>query len=334
MSDKKRLIWIDSLKGWLMILVILGHAIQSSLGDACFHHHVWNIIYSFHMPAFMAISGWFAFSVTSKSINVGALCKRRFNQLMVPYLSWSLLRYVVSTDYSIENLSRIIIAPDSYFWFLWVLFWIKIIFILNQKIAEKYHMDEIIPIGITCMVLLGIMAGLNLRVFGFQFLAYYYLFYFLGYAMRRFNKLQLTGKPSMICLGLLWTILAWFWNMHELPVWMPRIPHCPTSLLQYTYRGVTATLAIVVIVGVARKVLNSSNRFNRFIQEIGILSLGIYTCHLTLMDYIIKSLRFINPSDSKEILIILGFTICGFLSWVIVNLLKKNKIAAHFFLGK
>ena len=31
MSDKKRLIWIDSLKGWLMMLVVLGHAIQSSL---------------------------------------------------------------------------------------------------------------------------------------------------------------------------------------------------------------------------------------------------------------------------------------------------------------
>lgn len=92
MSDKKRLIWIDSLKGWLMILVVLGHAIQSSLGDACFQNHLWNLIYSFHMPAFMAISGWFAFSNTSKNINVGSLCKRRFNQLMVPYLSWSLLR--------------------------------------------------------------------------------------------------------------------------------------------------------------------------------------------------------------------------------------------------
>lgn len=53
MSDKKRLIWIDSLKGWLMILVVLGHAIQSSLGDACFQNHLWNLIYSFHMPAFM-----------------------------------------------------------------------------------------------------------------------------------------------------------------------------------------------------------------------------------------------------------------------------------------
>lgn len=162
MSDKKRLIWIDSLKGWLMILVVLGHAIQSSLGDACFQNHLWNLIYSFHMPAFMAISGWFAFSNTSKTINVGSLCKRRFNQLMVPYLSWSLLRYVISADYSIGNLSRIIIAPDSYFWFLWVLFWIKVIFIPNQKIAAKYHMDEIIPIGITCLLLLGIMVGLNL----------------------------------------------------------------------------------------------------------------------------------------------------------------------------
>lgn len=105
-------------------------------------------------------------------------------------------------------------------------------------------MDEIIPIGITCLLLLGIMVGLNLRVFGFQFLAYYYLFYFLGYVIRRFNKLQLTNKSSMICLGLLWAVLAWFWNMHELPVWMPRIPHCPTSLLQYAYRGVTAILAV------------------------------------------------------------------------------------------
>lgn len=142
MSDKKRIIWIDSIRGVLIILVVLGHAIQSSLRDACFQNHLWNLIYSFHMPAFMAISGWFAFSTTTKNINVG-LCKRRFDQLMVPYLSWSLLRYVISMDYSIENLSRIVIDPDSYFWFLWVLFWIKVIFILNQKIAERYHMDEI-----------------------------------------------------------------------------------------------------------------------------------------------------------------------------------------------
>lgn len=58
-----RLLWADSLKGLLMILVILGHAIQVYMPEACFHNHVWNLIYSFHMPAFMAVSGYFAYRV-------------------------------------------------------------------------------------------------------------------------------------------------------------------------------------------------------------------------------------------------------------------------------
>lgn len=58
---KERFIWADSLKGWLMILVIIGHAMQSLLLDGCNDNHVWNLIYSFHMPAFMAVSGWLAF---------------------------------------------------------------------------------------------------------------------------------------------------------------------------------------------------------------------------------------------------------------------------------
>lgn len=59
--EKKRLIWADSLKGLLILLVVLGHAIQITLGAECDNNHLWNLIYSFHMPAFMAISGYLAF---------------------------------------------------------------------------------------------------------------------------------------------------------------------------------------------------------------------------------------------------------------------------------
>ena len=60
-SGNRRLIWADSLKGFLILLVILGHSIQYTLGNACYFNHLWNIIYSFHMPAFMAISGFLAY---------------------------------------------------------------------------------------------------------------------------------------------------------------------------------------------------------------------------------------------------------------------------------
>lgn len=59
----KRIVWADSLKGWLILIVVLGHAIQSTLGDGCYNSHIWNIIYSFHMPAFMAVSGWLAYRI-------------------------------------------------------------------------------------------------------------------------------------------------------------------------------------------------------------------------------------------------------------------------------
>lgn len=61
MSLNPRLLWADSLKGWLMLLVILGHAIQTVMPEACYQNHRWNLIYSFHMPAFMAVSGYFAY---------------------------------------------------------------------------------------------------------------------------------------------------------------------------------------------------------------------------------------------------------------------------------
>jgi fucose 4-O-acetylase-like acetyltransferase len=64
---KERLIWADSLKGWLMILVIVGHVIQGVLSDSFASNHVWNLIYSFHMPAFMAVSGWLSFRMTGCS---------------------------------------------------------------------------------------------------------------------------------------------------------------------------------------------------------------------------------------------------------------------------
>lgn len=53
-----RIIWADSLKGILIILVVLGHAIQNVLGYDCFNNHIWNYIYSFHMAAFISVSGY------------------------------------------------------------------------------------------------------------------------------------------------------------------------------------------------------------------------------------------------------------------------------------
>lgn len=61
---KDRILWIDVVKGLLILSVVLGHCIQETLKvrGLGFDENLWrNLIYSFHMPAFMAMSGYVAY---------------------------------------------------------------------------------------------------------------------------------------------------------------------------------------------------------------------------------------------------------------------------------
>lgn len=332
MIQRQRLIWADSLKGVLMILVILGHAIQTNLVNICESNHLWNLIYSFHMPAFMAVSGWFAYR-NNKMVWIKS-CKKRACQLLVPYIVWSLISFVLHGNYTLENLSNIIVYPDKFFWFLWVLFWINIIFTVVKCIADKMKIDEMIPIGIACILMTGVMMGLEIRVFGFQFLAYYFIYYTLGYCIHRFYFLQISKDIILITMIMLWGGLAWFWNMHELPSWMPTIPYVPTSLVQYAYRGFTAFVAVVIILAIAPKMLNSENKFSIHIKEIGVFSLGLYVCHLSFMEYIVNIVRGVIPASSDFVYIFVTFIVSFVSSLIIVEFLKKYNWTAKVFLGK
>lgn len=187
--DKKRIIWADSLKGWLILLVVLGHSIQTILGDDCFENHLWNFIYSFHMPAFMAVSGYWAYkkNYSQRSDNIFDYCKKRCWQLLIPYFIWSFLRVVVSGEYTLDAFSALLLHPDMYLWFLWVLFWISVLVEFMKCLSKRLHIDELILISFLCIVGVIIMVGLDFRLLGFQFLAYYMLFYTMGYCIRRYN---------------------------------------------------------------------------------------------------------------------------------------------------
>lgn len=57
-----REIWLDCLKGIVIILVVLGHVLDGSSGNNLFPNDTWikslhTAIYIFHMPLFFCLSG-------------------------------------------------------------------------------------------------------------------------------------------------------------------------------------------------------------------------------------------------------------------------------------
>jgi acyltransferase len=90
---KDKIHWIDNLKTLGILAVILGH-IASPLG---------NFIYSWHMPLFFILAGFFIkFDLTIKEF-----IKKDFKRLMIPYFIFTFI------GLSLETVKRIALHRDS-----------------------------------------------------------------------------------------------------------------------------------------------------------------------------------------------------------------------------
>jgi len=144
---KKRLTWVDITKGFLMILVVMGHY----PGELDFP--IITYIYWFHMPAFFILSGMFFKPVTDKGLLKVAI-HRRFMQLIVPYLFFlvviTMIRYGIKINSGTADLSWYLndlwtlviggrFARGAYgvFWFVTTLFFTHLIFLLITKYFKR-----------------------------------------------------------------------------------------------------------------------------------------------------------------------------------------------------
>ena len=324
----QRIVWADSLKGWLILLVVLGHSIQYTMRDCYDDNHLWNYIYSFHMPAFMAVSGYLSYR-GGRSKNRLSILHRRCFQLLIPYLLWEVIYYLTKGGISVSSMENIFLRP--YFWFLWVLFFIIVTFQLGDWISEKLKIkQEFIIIGL-CLLYSAIMVLGEIRVLGFQFIAYYFMFYIFGYYIHKYPNLFMPNNGLMAMMVLVWALMAWYWNMHELPPFLSSTP-LPSTMMQYAYRFMTGLIAIVVIMYSAPKMLDIIATWNKPFIQLGQISLGIYVVHLLLIPHITKKVG--NIFDNTGVIVAVSFLIALMISWVVVCLLSRWKVTATLLMGK
>lgn len=336
--NKTRLVWVDSLKGWLMLLVVMGHAIQYCMNDGeCESHYWWNLIYSFHMPAFMALSGFVNYRPNKFPHSINhylTLCKRRTRQLLVPYLLWSVIKWAIDGSFCLDNLVHTFVA-GGFFWFLWALWVISMIFIIGNVLSRILSIRQEIIDGVITVAIVLVMVFGDIRILGFQFISYYFVFYIIGYYCNKYNKLLITNNIwFMIFGGMVWFFMASFWNMHKLPFFLEGIPYIPKSLLLYAYRFATAFVGLFVLLSVGNRFLNGMKSFNTQIVHIGKVSLGLYVIHLVIIISLSKWLVAMLPSCTLPILIGISFILTCCLAISIVEILSRFKITAKLLLGK
>lgn len=232
-SSSTRIGWIDAMKGFTILLVVLGHSLQRYYDD---EELIVRIVYSFHIPLFMFLSGYVSYKLSKWSA-----IRTRSERLLIPFFSQIVISYLIYCgfrEWSISGFCRhaeaIILQPDRGLWFLWALFFIDVLFVGCRKLSSLIHLDE-------RLVVLGAAGVLNLaelvtrfEMFGYHWIAWYFVFFSLGVYWRMYDNRgphPVTDKLLSVGSLVAFPVLVAFFRMHnEAPLfyrWLDLGPYFP-----------------------------------------------------------------------------------------------------------
>lgn len=191
----KRIVWIDILKGLAILLVIMGHVCQMRFPVS--GKWLADIIYSFHMPLFLFLSGLFARKAIEAADDrqIKAFVIRKARQLLVPFFVWMILWCVIKGD----NITMFLNGGFIY-WYLPTLFEFLLLFSSLRYLSNTMRIRQrYFPLLLSLSILLlyqipgDCFIGGILRI-GYS--AYFYIFFVLGYLFDKYCIQKLPPPTS------------------------------------------------------------------------------------------------------------------------------------------
>lgn len=181
---KQRLLALDNLRGFLIIIVVIGHCIQFSTVDFD-NVIVFRFIYAFHMPLFMWLSGFVNFRDGTTKLNV---LKRRAIQLALPFLSWTVLQSIISLNP--QHIVDVFLNPTLSVWFVWDLFLIICFSTTINYYCEKYDKPSFKYMTISFILLELVVRTFHINILDISHSLDMGMYYLLGYYMRKYHVFE------------------------------------------------------------------------------------------------------------------------------------------------
>lgn len=304
----------DGLKAFLIFLVVLGHLNFNDFGLG-----VKRIIYSFHMPVFIFLSGYFTSLKNNKDYNIQWL-KKTFYLYILVQISHYILRILIG--FIASNLNGtgfdllfifdwdILISPSFALWYL-------ICLIYWRLIIWNVHCNDYILLAIS--ITTSILAGFIPIDYAFSFQrAFAFAPYFiLGVFYKKHNLIsQLESLP--LYLAIIGLLLV-FYVVRQMP------PYLPTTHFEsgqdIVRRIVQTSLGLLLCPLIIRL---SRSHFVEFFAKYGEKTLWIYIGHTFFIILGESVFNYMDISLNLFTAILLSLIYCIFF-YVVANLYDTFK---------
>jgi len=273
---QQRIVYLDLVKLFTIYLVIMGHVIAMMVNGYTVGGRMYAFIYSFHMPLFMMLSGYFISSKTlSKTFPIFIMSKAQ--QLILPALTCTIICLIYlflargHADVGLE------IIGNS--WFLKTLFVYYMLFYLIKKIP----MNEWLLLIFSCTLLFVLPHASSLQV------NLLFPYFWGGYLLRKYQVLEMVSFSwRYACLFVLlfvgsYSIQRYLGIPNYIGINIDSLQSQWHLILLKYFVAFSGSMATITLISVLYKYYNSmSNRIGN-IAKYGQWTLGVYVLQTILV---------------------------------------------------
>lgn len=337
MGNHSRIVYIDSIKGLAILLMVMGHVIPSYFSNpyeildegprsAMF---LFRFIYSFHMPLLMFCAGVFAVKNESIGIKqVGYSIWKRIQSLIFPSIFAGGILWLQRGGFG--------------YWFLWILFQFVLVTLMICVICDKIpKYGRHIFCIVLCVISLCIMLFLN-RLMPYERLPLIdvehwrlYPYFCLGVINSQYRLIDNVFSKNIvftIALIIFGILTYWITIMGN---------HIPKQSITGCLLPISAILTIVYLF---REGLNGSSQIEQWLQYLGAHSLEVYILHLFFLPKLYQIgecvLKLANTDGGRTVFFVqfisslLLSIIIIYMCYMVMNIINKSSILSLLLLGR
>lgn len=326
---------IDAIKGFAIVLVMLGHVfVHNHMEDP----YVYDFIKAVQMPLFMIISGYLC--GRGKKISdfrdyAGRLKERAISYLL-PFFSWLTLMHLGNLK---EAYRTIFVQLDYGLWFLMVLFLLTLMTLTAELFTAKLTKKEgvrkealfWIIYGLLCLIPLGQIRTGN-QILSPWLTVIYIPFYALGYAAGAYGshfmcwgkkKSQKKVIHSLVLVSfMVFLYLVVTKNLNSMETRKDTLIQMAASMLG----------SISIIYGIC---MMKDGKLKRLLAKLGNYTLEIYVIHYhfaSLLNFQKKQYEFYTLEGF--LFVTASFAAMSAATFCSIWIMKKVKLADFLFFGK
>jgi len=195
---RQRDYWFDTIKGVLMILVVIGHMTASFYSYSNGLKYIYDCINAMHMGAFLILSGYMSKGRVARKDYISVI-----NKNIVPYITAQVFLYlyavIVPKGFKgmgiefFDNSTFSFFIPIYQLWYLMAV----IIFVL-VTIKIKPERRPVLFMAVAILLTLACGAVTQIRMFKLTKVISYYPFFLLGYLLPKDFMLSLRNRKKLI----------------------------------------------------------------------------------------------------------------------------------------